>query len=361
MTTNRDLFAKHVGLRHFVETGSCFGRSIQQAVELGYSDVRSVEAKPARYEHCLQLFLSNPNVRLWCGDSVKLLPEMVSDLNEPALLWLDSHPSGDDSYNCGSQSENLMAEMRAISNHHVKNHVILIDDLTPDIEKFAREFFPTAGFEVHNTDEGLAKVLEVVLRQPNHPPMLSQFGESEIIANYFGSFVGSFIDCGSAGGVALSNTFELGLRGWRGLFVEPSPIHFQNLLANYHHRGGFEFLNAALWTDRKLMKFNLNSGFLSSLIASDEPERYQARYHLRTVTADDLKAIQPEADFVSLDIEGADIEVFPSLVKVYPDARLFCVEHGGKPLLRIDWKEAFDKHGLEIIHESPENFIVKRK
>lgn len=189
---------------------------------------------------------------------------------------------------------------------------------------------------------------------------ISQFNEGQIIADYFGGQVGKFLDIGASGGVALSNTFELGFKGWGGLLVEASPIHFANLVSNYLHRGGFEFVNAALWTERKLMKFHLNPFFYSSLIHKDEPGLFIANYFVPTVTADDLKAIHPVADFISLDIEGADTAVFPSLMAAFPDCRLVCVEHANKDAVRSEWAALFPAHGLHVIGETPENYLAAK-
>lgn len=189
---------------------------------------------------------------------------------------------------------------------------------------------------------------------------LSQFNEAEIIADFFGGHVGCFIDCGASGGVSLSNSFNLGMLGWHGLLVEASPLHFQNLLQNFIHRGGFQFLNAAVWTERKLMEFCYNPGFYSSLIYKEEPGLFLCKYWVNTVTAGDLKQIQPAADFISLDIEGADILVFPSLISAYSDCRLWCVEHAKDDALKARWKSLFDEHKLRIIGETPENYLAAK-
>lgn len=189
---------------------------------------------------------------------------------------------------------------------------------------------------------------------------VSQFNESQIISDFFGTHVGFFVDCGASGGVALSNTFELGLKGWHGLLVEASPTHFANLVANYIHRGGFQFLNAAVWNERKMMEFNFNPGFYSSLIRKDEPGLYQNHYWVPTVIADDLKQIQPECDFLSLDIEGADQIVFPSMMSAYTACKLVCVEHANRESVREDWKRMLKDHGFTIIGETPENYIASR-
>lgn len=188
----------------------------------------------------------------------------------------------------------------------------------------------------------------------------SQANEFDIISRYFGGHVGHFIDIGCSSGVALSNTFELGLLNWHGLLIEASPSHFQNLLSNYVNRGGFEFLNAALWTERKMMKFHYNQWFYSSLIEKDEANLYQAHYWVPTVVAADLIAIQPHADFISIDIEGADIDVFPSLVAAYPHCSLYCVEHAKDEALKIRWKAMFHSYNLKIVGETIENYIVAK-
>lgn len=189
---------------------------------------------------------------------------------------------------------------------------------------------------------------------------ISQFNEYEIISEYFGCHKGRFIDIGASGGVSLSNTFQLGLNGWGGLLVEASPIHFQNLVANFIHRGGFEFLNAAMWTERKLMEFHLNSGFYSSLIQKDEANLYHSHYWVPTVIADDLWELEPEPDFISLDIEGADLAVFPSLLNRFPRCKLFCVEHANQPEVRKEWLALFENRNLRIVSETPENYIIEK-
>lgn len=192
--------------------------------------------------------------------------------------------------------------------------------------------------------------------------MLSQNNESEIIANFFGSHVGTFIDIGAGAGVALSNTFELGLKGWRGVLVEASPIQFAQLLTNYHHRGGFQFVNAALWHQRMMMEFYLHPGFLSSLVPTDSMAPYLGRYWVQTITARNLWNIATpflgDVDFISLDIEGADILVFPSLVDQFPQCRLWAVEHGKDEVLKGEWQELFTIDNLRIVAETTENYLI---
>lgn len=61
------------------------------------------------------------------GDSRKLLEGILQTLDEPAILWLDGHWSGE-----GTSGENdecpLIEEIQAINRSSRRNHCILIDD-----------------------------------------------------------------------------------------------------------------------------------------------------------------------------------------------------------------------------------------
>jgi aminopeptidase-like protein len=65
-----------------------------------------------------------------------------------------------------------------------------------------------------------------------------------------------------------------------------------------------------------------------------------------------------EFDFISMDIEGMELEVLPQMdlneLKVY----LFCVEWNGKNFDFFD--NYFKSFGFNLIHQNPENLIYGR-
>ena len=69
----------------------------------------------------------NNKLKLICGDSSEVLKDVLSELDEPACFWLDAH-AGASKYARGDKDVPLLKELEAISNHHIKNHVIAIDD-----------------------------------------------------------------------------------------------------------------------------------------------------------------------------------------------------------------------------------------
>lgn len=122
----------------FIETGSCYGRSINLALEAGYTQIRSVEAKEEFYKHCLREFKDNPRVQLFYGKSVDQLPEMIYDLTQPAVFFLDAHVSGEASAGYQDwmekqeesdydQDKVLKAEIAMILRHSC-THLFIIDD-----------------------------------------------------------------------------------------------------------------------------------------------------------------------------------------------------------------------------------------
>ena len=116
----------------FVETGSYKGNQIEMALELGFSQIRSVEITSKYYDHCRERFskeVLSGKVKLYHGDSANLLADMIGKTKKRIVFWLDAHCSdgetgGDDNFNP------LMNEIRAIKNISSRNdHVIMVDDL----------------------------------------------------------------------------------------------------------------------------------------------------------------------------------------------------------------------------------------
>jgi hypothetical protein len=54
----------------------------------------SVEIEPSLHEAARGRFAGDQNVELLLGDAAILIPEVVAELREPALVWLDGHFTG---------------------------------------------------------------------------------------------------------------------------------------------------------------------------------------------------------------------------------------------------------------------------
>jgi hypothetical protein len=150
MPSKTENFKKYIN-DIFIETGSYRGDGISQAISAGFNRIISIELSEKYYEYCRNLFKENSNVEIINGDSYKVLPDIIKNINQPITFWLDGHHSCDDTA-LGDFWAPLIQELEVIKNHHIKTHTIIIDDMrcwsepnpvhgfyTPDIIKILNE------------------------------------------------------------------------------------------------------------------------------------------------------------------------------------------------------------------------------
>lgn len=82
--------AKEHGLHVFIETGTLLGDMID-GVEEQFDEIHSVELSEELYQMVKERFRNKPKIRLYQGDSGKILPEILLKVDRPALIWLDAH------------------------------------------------------------------------------------------------------------------------------------------------------------------------------------------------------------------------------------------------------------------------------
>jgi hypothetical protein len=117
---------RRYGLRTFVETGTFLGDT-SAAMRTHVDQVITIELSADLAERARRRFEGVANVRVLEGDSGRLLPQLVEELREPALFWLDGHYSAGITAR-GDEDTPVRSELRAILDHPVDGHVILIDD-----------------------------------------------------------------------------------------------------------------------------------------------------------------------------------------------------------------------------------------
>lgn len=116
------------GPKIYVETGSYTGESISRAIAAGFKQLHSIELSDKWYRVCCNRFRKNPGVKLYHGASEKVLPQVVSKIKEPAVIFLDSHWSKGTTAK-GENPVPLLLELEALSTMPLRNHTILIDDI----------------------------------------------------------------------------------------------------------------------------------------------------------------------------------------------------------------------------------------
>jgi hypothetical protein len=120
-------YQRRFGPRVFVETGTFAGEMIHAM--LGRFDrIFSIELDDAWHGRAVTRFGWRPDVTLLHGDSGSRLPDVLDQLNEPALFWLDAHYSGPITAH-GPLDSPIGQELGHITAHPVRGHVVLIDDM----------------------------------------------------------------------------------------------------------------------------------------------------------------------------------------------------------------------------------------
>lgn len=205
----------------------------------------------------------------------------------------------------------------------------------------------------------------------------SQNDEQERIVKYFGgSKNGTFIDIGANDGVTLSNTYALARHyGWTGLLIEASPKAYDKLLANYQEEifkdREVDLVNVAVghYDSEKPVPFyeggsHLGKGDvgLLSTLKEEELKRWkgQEEFDLITVPMESISTILSRSrfqkfDLLSIDIEGMELEVLPTIPFVKMGVKMALVEWNGKNQLQYD--KIMRSSGFRLIHKNGENLI----
>lgn len=204
----------------------------------------------------------------------------------------------------------------------------------------------------------------------------SQGLEEQVIIDFFGSYVGTFLDIGANDGITLSNTYQLAINKWSGVCIEPSPIAFDKLV-NIHKptkdNFGIYCFQYAIGNENKQVKFyssgshltENDSDLLSTINLSDK-EKWASTTDFKEIEVDmitfgDLMKFSPykSFDFISIDAEGNDISILNQIDLNFLGCKLLCIEHNGdyKTLKLII--EICSKYGLtKQLLKNTENIIL---
>jgi len=148
---------------------------------------------------------------------------------------------------------------------------------------------------------------------------------------------GFFVDLGASDGVTASNTFLLEkFYKWEGICVDPNPQTIKSLvgardshicdLAVWETSGEvkpFKFLN----DQTEFYGWNLRSGLSETVVGLDS--RY-SEFNVFTITLNDLLELYNapyDIDYVSMDLEGSEINVLRSFDFTENFVKIWTIEH----------------------------------
>lgn len=132
----------------FIETGTYLGSTVEVIARLGVR-CHSIELDPDLFSRARHILRRHKNIDFVLGDSAVRIPELLEQVHEPSVFWLDGHFSGGVTAR-GAVDTPVAIELEAILMHKVKEHIILIDD--------AREFTGVGDYPL------LSEVLQALSR-----------------------------------------------------------------------------------------------------------------------------------------------------------------------------------------------------
>lgn len=195
----------------------------------------------------------------------------------------------------------------------------------------------------------------------------SQHGEDRFVLEHFGDRRGLYVDIGASHPWRISNTFLLYLSGWRGVTVEPI-----RRLGRLHRR----------WRPRDLLlpvAAGLSSGTVEffemtpSVLSTSRreiAEGYVAAGHALLYEAYEVEVLPVNRildraaelgpiDFLSIDIEGMDVEVVQRLDFAKFNPAMICIEFNTEKDKRI-LLNTFNAAGYTRVRELGCNLVASR-
>jgi hypothetical protein len=117
-------YGEKFALETLVETGTYYGEMVA-AMKGHFDRIYSIEFVPELAERATRKFARYPHVRIFCGDSRVVMPDVLALLTGPALFWLDAGYYG--WVGKRGDQQRLAAELEMILSHPYR-HMILLDD-----------------------------------------------------------------------------------------------------------------------------------------------------------------------------------------------------------------------------------------
>lgn len=116
---------KNTKTNHYIETGTYLGDGIKSVLN-NYENIHSIELSEKWYDYNVKQFQNNKNVKMYLGDSKKVLPELLNNIHEPVTIYLDAHFSGGTTA-FGEEEVPLLFELEILKNR-IYDDIIIIDD-----------------------------------------------------------------------------------------------------------------------------------------------------------------------------------------------------------------------------------------
>ncbi len=115
-------YQRKYGYTILIETGTYMGDMVE-AQKSNFKKIFSIELGIDLFEKAQKRFKNEKNIAIVQGDSGKVLPQILKNLYEPAIFWLDGHYSAGITAK-GDKNSPIFEELNAILNNKQFKHII---------------------------------------------------------------------------------------------------------------------------------------------------------------------------------------------------------------------------------------------
>jgi FkbM family methyltransferase len=202
-------------------------------------------------------------------------------------------------------------------------------------------------------DFSLAQTLSLTFREaigggPSYP---SEIGQDKwvIVKMFPGVTNGFFLDVGSGHGTIGSNTKALEELGWQGICVDPFPTHMEGRTCRMEK----EVVSSVAG---QVVKFHTHSGLggIADTLGKWKAEAEKSpAVELTTITLGQLlerTSAPPFIHFLSLDIEGAELDALKGVPFEKYRFGSFAIEHNEEEPKRTDIVRFLESKGYRRLH-----------
>lgn len=172
---------------------------------------------------------------------------------------------------------------------------------------------------------------------------------------------GRFLDIGAHDGKSFSSTRALAERGWSGIYIEPDPIVLVSLYENIKQFGNkVEVLPVAIGNHNGRTPFYSSRGDMVGSLVKSHADKWSDRCQfdmseVDVVTVDTLaRARGTQFDFINLDVEGLNWEVFTQFDWNMWRPKCVCIEYDDKI---NEIASILKSNRYDIVYTSPENIV----
>lgn len=193
--------------------------------------------------------------------------------------------------------------------------------------------------------------------------MYSQYNEEHYITQYFGGFIGKFIEVGAFNAFTFSNVRKLYEQGWSGVLVEPAPKNYADICKVYENEPRITVINAALGKTTGEVEFWDSNGDAIGTTSLRHKEKWEKGYKVpyTKIIVPQMSVVEfcdtycMDADFISIDTESTNYEIFQQIPGyIFDRVKLFCIEHDG---LQLQYEKLMRAKGFKHFSVTVENIL----